>query len=30
MEGFMFLEMIRRKIRWLEENGERLITALPV
>lgn len=29
MEGFRFLQMITRKVRWLEENGERLTSAIP-
>lgn len=30
MEGFRFLQMIARKVRWLEQNGERLTTLLEV
>jgi len=28
MEGFRFLKMICRKVRWLEQNGDRLMTVL--
>ncbi|NLX14672.1 MAG: phosphotransferase [Phycisphaerales bacterium] len=28
MEGFRFLQMICRKVRWLEQNGERLMSAV--
>jgi Ser/Thr protein kinase RdoA (MazF antagonist) len=30
LEGFRFLQMICRKVRWLEQNGERLVTAMQV
>ena len=26
MEGFRFLQMINRKVRWMQQNGERLLT----
>jgi hypothetical protein len=28
LEGFRFLQMICRKVRWLEQNGERLVAVM--
>ena len=30
IEGFRFLQMVCRKVRWLEQNGDRLMTVLQV
>jgi hypothetical protein len=30
LEGFRFLQMIERKVRWLQQNGDRLIAAVEV
>lgn len=30
LEGFRFLQMIERKVRWLQQNGDRLIAAVQV
>ena len=30
IEGFRFLQMISRKVRWLEQNGERLVAVARV